>query len=84
MSRAEEQGERKTKEQQTEGNRGWREQPQGGKCREKDGEKGKIERWLWFNEETMILGASRGDGLIFDLSDPLVRVTGLSSYGGLR
>lgn len=25
-----------------------------------------------------------GDGLIFDLSDPLVRVTGLSSDRGLR
>lgn len=56
----------------------------GSKCREKEGEKGKTERKLWFNEKTVILGASRGDGLIFDLSDPSVRVTGLSSDGGLR
>lgn len=48
----------------------------------KRSEKGRIERRLWFNEETVILGA--GDGLIFDLSDPLVRVTSLSSDGGLR
>lgn len=39
-----------------------------------------------FNEETMILGGSLGvgGGLIFDLSDPSVRVTGLSTEGGLR
>lgn len=39
---------------------------------------------MYFNEEAVILGASRGDGLIFDLSDPSVRVTGLSSDGGLK
>lgn len=47
------------------------------------GEQAKMKRRLEFNEETGIQGRCEGGGLTFDSADPSVRVTRLSSDGGL-